>query len=165
MLWKLVYLKIKIPCIQLFSPYPLRQDLSRGMERLNHYSETCEIRTPFGQAVSVPNSDVSSFHRAFCTENSILGPDQVSLFHRMSSFRRVAIHRFHCTSLSTTLHILSPSLTQTHFCCHPPNTHHKSITTETNGTCTAFSQKRMVERFQDYGITVATRLQTQVNKS
>jgi hypothetical protein len=60
------------------------------------YSETCEIRTPLGQAKSVPNSQVSSFHMAICTENSTLGPDEVSLFHRMSSFCRVAIHRFHC---------------------------------------------------------------------
>jgi hypothetical protein len=49
-----------------------------------------------GQAKSVPNSEVSSFHRAISTENRGLGPDEVSLFHRMSSFRRVAIHRFHC---------------------------------------------------------------------
>jgi hypothetical protein len=60
------------------------------------YSETCEIRTPLGRAKSVPNSEVSSFHRAICSENSSFGPDEVSLFHRMSSFRRVAIHRFHC---------------------------------------------------------------------
>jgi hypothetical protein len=60
------------------------------------YSETCEIRTPLGRAISVPNSEVSSFHRAICTENSNLGPDEVSLFHRMSSFHRVAIHTFHC---------------------------------------------------------------------
>jgi hypothetical protein len=49
-----------------------------------------------GRAKSVPNSEVSSFHRAICTENSNLGPDEVSLFHRMSSIRRVVIHRFHC---------------------------------------------------------------------
>jgi hypothetical protein len=61
------------------------------------YSETCEIRTPLGRAKSAPNSEVSSFHRAMCTENSSLGQDEVSLFHRMSSFRRVAIHRFHCS--------------------------------------------------------------------
>jgi hypothetical protein len=42
--------------------------------------------------------EVSSFHRAISTENSSLGPDEVSLFHRMSSFHRVAIHRFHCIS-------------------------------------------------------------------
>jgi hypothetical protein len=64
------------------------------------YSETCEIRTPLGQAKGVPNSEVSSFHRAIKTENSSLGPDEVALFHRMSSFRRAAIHRFHCISLS-----------------------------------------------------------------
>jgi hypothetical protein len=57
------------------------------------YSETCEIRTPLGRAISIPNSEVSSFHRAICTENSSLGPDEG---HRMSSFRRVVIHRFHC---------------------------------------------------------------------
>jgi hypothetical protein len=55
--------------------------------------------TLLGWALSVPNSEVSSFHRAICTENSILGPDEVSLFHRMSSFRRAAIHRFHCVAL------------------------------------------------------------------
>jgi hypothetical protein len=49
-----------------------------------------------GQAERVPNSEVSSFHRAICTENvSSLGSDEVSLFHRISSFHRVAIHRFH----------------------------------------------------------------------
>jgi hypothetical protein len=59
-------------------------------------SETCEMRTPLGRANSVPNSEVSSFYRPICTENSSLEPDQVSLFHRMSSFCRVASHRFHC---------------------------------------------------------------------
>jgi hypothetical protein len=63
------------------------------------YSETCEIRTSLGRAINVPNSEVSSFHRAICTENSSLGPDEVSLFHRMFSFRRVAIHRFYSISL------------------------------------------------------------------
>jgi hypothetical protein len=63
------------------------------------YSETCEIRTPLGRAESVPNSEVSSFHRAICTENSNLGPDEVSFIHRISSFRRVAIHRFQCKHL------------------------------------------------------------------
>jgi hypothetical protein len=61
------------------------------------YSETCEIKTPLGRAKSVLNSEVSSFHSAFCTEDSSLGPDEVSLCHRMSSFHRVAIHRFHFT--------------------------------------------------------------------
>jgi hypothetical protein len=61
-----------------------------------NYSETCEIRTPLGLAKSVPNLEVSSFHRAISTKNSSSGPDEVSLFHRMSSFRRAAIHRFHC---------------------------------------------------------------------
>jgi hypothetical protein len=42
---------------------------------------------------------VSSFHRAIFTENNSLGPDEVSLFHRMSSFRRVAIHMFHCNCI------------------------------------------------------------------
>jgi hypothetical protein len=37
---------------------------------------------------------VSSFQGAIGTENSSLGPDEVSLFQRMSSFSRVAIHRF-----------------------------------------------------------------------
>jgi hypothetical protein len=63
----------------------------------SQYSKTCEIRTPLGRAKSVPNWEVSSFHRAVSTENSSLGPGEVSLFHRMSSFRRVAIHRFHCS--------------------------------------------------------------------
>jgi hypothetical protein len=54
------------------------------------YNETCE-----GGTKSVPNSEVS-FHRAICTENSNLREDEVSLFHRMSSFRRVVIRRFHC---------------------------------------------------------------------
>jgi hypothetical protein len=65
----------------------------------DNYSETCEIRTLLGPAKGVPNSEVSSFQRAISTENSILGPDEVSLFHRMSSFRRVAIPRFHCITL------------------------------------------------------------------
>jgi hypothetical protein len=42
------------------------------------YSETCEIRTPLGRAKSAPNSEVSSFHTAICTENTSLGPDEVS---------------------------------------------------------------------------------------
>jgi hypothetical protein len=46
---------------------------------------------------------VSSFQGAICTENSNLGPDEVSLFHRMSLFRRVAIYRFHCTSFIVSL--------------------------------------------------------------
>jgi hypothetical protein len=62
------------------------------------YSETCEIRSPLGQVKRVPYSKVSSFQDAICTENSSLGPDEVSLFHKMSSFRRVAIHRFYCTT-------------------------------------------------------------------
>jgi hypothetical protein len=66
------------------------------------YSETCEIRTPLGRAKSVLNSEVSSFYRAICTENSFLGPNDVSLFHRMSSFHRVVIYRFHCSSKKTT---------------------------------------------------------------
>jgi hypothetical protein len=41
-------------------------------------------------------SEVSPFQGAICTENSSLEPDKLSLFHRMSSFRRVAIHKFHC---------------------------------------------------------------------
>jgi hypothetical protein len=60
------------------------------------YSETCEIRTPLGQVKSVPYSKVSSIQGAICTENSSMGPDEVSLYHRMSSFCRVAIHRFYC---------------------------------------------------------------------
>jgi hypothetical protein len=66
------------------------------------YSETCEIRTPLGQVKSVPYSEVSSFQRAIFTEDS-WGPDEVSLFHRMSSFRRVAFHRFHCISFTLIL--------------------------------------------------------------
>jgi hypothetical protein len=58
------------------------------------YSETCEIRTPLGRAKSVPNSSGSLFHRA---ENSRLGQDEGSSFHR------VAVHRFHWTSPSHTL--------------------------------------------------------------
>jgi hypothetical protein len=46
---------------------------------LSQYSKTCEIRTPLGWAKSVPYSEVSSFQRAICTENSSLGPDEVSL--------------------------------------------------------------------------------------
>jgi hypothetical protein len=44
---------------------------------------------------SVPNSEVCSFQGAICTDNSSLGPEGVSLFQRMSLFRRVAIHRYH----------------------------------------------------------------------
>jgi hypothetical protein len=66
----------------------------------NRYSETCKIRTPLEQVKSVPNSEVSSFQGAICTENISLGPDEVSLFYRMSSFCRIAIHRFHCNILS-----------------------------------------------------------------
>jgi hypothetical protein len=62
------------------------------------YSKTCEIRTPLGRARSVPYAEVCSFHSAICTENSSLALDEESLFHRMSSFRRVATHRFHCIS-------------------------------------------------------------------
>jgi hypothetical protein len=61
------------------------------------YSETSEIRTPLGQAESVPYSEVSSFQGAMSTENSSLGPDEVSMIDRMSLFCRAAIHRFHCT--------------------------------------------------------------------
>jgi hypothetical protein len=64
------------------------------------YSETCEMRTPLGPAKKKKtNSKVSSFQKAVSTENSFLGIEEVSLFHRMSSFRRVAIHRFHCTCI------------------------------------------------------------------
>jgi hypothetical protein len=74
---------------------PLHQGWANYFSNVIDYSETCEIRTPLGQAKSVSNWEVSSFNRAICTENSSLGPDEVSLFPRMSSFRRVAIHRFH----------------------------------------------------------------------
>jgi hypothetical protein len=67
-----------------------------GGEVVNYYSETCEIRTPLERAKSVPNSEVSSFQSAICTENSNLGPDEVSLFHSMSSLCGVVIRRFHC---------------------------------------------------------------------
>jgi hypothetical protein len=52
------------------------------------------MRTPLGQAKRVLYSEVSSFKGAICTENGSLGPDEVFIFHIMSSFRRVAIHRF-----------------------------------------------------------------------
>jgi hypothetical protein len=68
-----------------------------------YYSETCEIRTPLGPAKSVPIQRCPLFHRAICTENTSLGPDETSLFHRMSSFRRVAIHRFHCITTPTAI--------------------------------------------------------------
>jgi hypothetical protein len=44
-----------------------------------------------GQTTSFPNSEVSSFQGAVCSEieNSSLGPDEVSPFHRVSSFHRV----------------------------------------------------------------------------
>jgi hypothetical protein len=45
----------------------------QGINYLIVYSETCEIRTSLGRAKSVSNSEVSSFHRAICTENSIFG--------------------------------------------------------------------------------------------
>jgi hypothetical protein len=64
-----------------------------------------------GRARSVPNSEVFSFHRAINNENSSLGPDEVSLFHRMSLFRRVYIHRFHCTAASLQV----PGLTEPWF--------------------------------------------------
>jgi hypothetical protein len=47
--------------------------------------------------VSVPDSEVCSFQGAICIENSILGPDEVFSFPRMSSYCKVAIHRFHST--------------------------------------------------------------------
>jgi hypothetical protein len=43
------------------------------------YSETCEIRTPLGRPKRVPHSEMSSFQGAICTEDSYLGPDEVSL--------------------------------------------------------------------------------------
>jgi hypothetical protein len=61
---------------------------------LYNYSETCE------PAKGVPNSEVFSFEGIIYTENSSLGPDEVFLFHRMSLFRRVAIHRFYCIVFS-----------------------------------------------------------------
>jgi hypothetical protein len=64
---------------------------------LDAYSETCEIRTSLGTNKSVPNLENSSFQGVGSTENRSLGPDGVSLFHRMSSFYRVAIYRLHCT--------------------------------------------------------------------
>jgi hypothetical protein len=81
-----------------FLTFPVKaavQPLGKKLVPLQ-YSKTCEIRTPLGRAKSVPNSEVSSFQGAICTVKSSLGPDEVSLFHRMSSFRRVSIHRFHC---------------------------------------------------------------------
>jgi hypothetical protein len=50
-----------------------------------------------GQAKSVADSEVTSFQGAICTENSSLGPDEVSLYYKVSSFCRVAIHRFDCS--------------------------------------------------------------------
>jgi hypothetical protein len=49
-------------------------------------SKTCEIRIPLEAALSVLSSEVSAFQDAICTENSNLGPVEVSLFPRMSSF-------------------------------------------------------------------------------
>jgi hypothetical protein len=42
---------------------------------------------------------VSSFEGVIGTENSSLGADEVSLYHRMFSFCRAAIHRFYCAGL------------------------------------------------------------------
>jgi hypothetical protein len=77
-------------CMSLFAC----RSLGEFIARCSLYSETCEIRTPSGRAKSVLNSEVSSFHSAICTENSFLGPDEVSLFHRMSSFRRAVFTGF-----------------------------------------------------------------------
>jgi hypothetical protein len=65
------------------------------------YSETCEIRTHSGRAKSVPNSEASLFQGAISTENHSLEPDEVSLFHGMCSFPRVAIQRFQCSYTPT----------------------------------------------------------------
>jgi hypothetical protein len=65
---------------------------------ISFYSETCETRTPLGQAKSVPNSDVSSFQGAICPKSNSLGLDEVFLFHNS-----VAIHMFHSISFSFTL--------------------------------------------------------------
>jgi hypothetical protein len=58
-----------------FAPkFPWYCFLHRSGHNLNFtiYSETCEIRTPLGRAKNVPNSEVSSFQGAICTENSSL---------------------------------------------------------------------------------------------
>lgn len=55
------------------------------------YSESCSIKPHWGHASSVAISDVNS------PEKIILEPMVLSLFHRISSFHRVAILRFHCT--------------------------------------------------------------------
>jgi hypothetical protein len=51
-----------------------------------------EIRHPWDEAKWVPYIEVSSFQGAIYTENSSLGPYEVSVIHRMSSFRRVTFH-------------------------------------------------------------------------
>jgi hypothetical protein len=81
-------------CIALSIPCIFFYILQCAYERL--YSEICNIRTLLGWAKSVLNSEVSSFQGAICTEHS-LRLDEVSVFHRMSSFCRVAIHRFQIT--------------------------------------------------------------------
>jgi hypothetical protein len=73
------------PCVSIIQGVPLPSS----------HSETCEIRTPMGQADNVPISKVSLFQGMYSNENCNLGTNEVSFIHRMSSFHRVAIHRFH----------------------------------------------------------------------
>jgi hypothetical protein len=56
----------------------------------------CSLCLSCDKPKSVRNSEVSSLQGAICTENS-LGPAEVSVCHRISSFHRVASHRFHCS--------------------------------------------------------------------
>jgi hypothetical protein len=66
-----------------------------------NYSKTCEIRTPLRPAKSVPYSEVSSFHSAICTENSVSGPDEVSLFHSCPHFTWLLFTGFTVFSVQT----------------------------------------------------------------
>jgi hypothetical protein len=101
--------KVRLHAIKRLRWYP-REPLNSVpcSTALHPYSETCEIRTLLAPAIGVPNSILSLFHRAICTENNILGPDEVSLFHRNSSIRWAAFHRFHCIRLHAT-HWSKPS--------------------------------------------------------
>jgi hypothetical protein len=79
------------------------------------YSETCKIRKPLEGAKSFLYSEVSSFQGAIRTVNSTFRPE-VTLSHRMSSFRRVTNHLFHCKNIIVAVKTKEKKLTFSWLC-------------------------------------------------
>jgi hypothetical protein len=82
-----------------------------------------------GRGKSVPNLEVFSFYEAITSpENNILGPEELSLFHRKFTFHRDAINRFHCNVMCVCVSYLSVKDCLSFLC-------HQSYVNEFPGLC------------------------------